>query len=258
MPEIRVSREAARGCGVRKPGGLYLVAGNLSEPCPRLPLPLDRCPHCGQGVGPARGWTWITPNVLFPASRHGTAIHNAVCPLGLPPEDLLQSLAAQLDTPIEQYHRTGTRAGLIWIGEQFYKTARSFMDEAAEMGVSRRIKAVPKGFTLGQWVYLAHRKAVDHSRYMTVEEAVAGWHPEDGSVISSNDDALRILEGSGERFTPGVMTLFQPTAIEYIVKGDETIDELTAFEKRGISLVKVKAALPHLELPMVMEGPLRG
>lgn len=36
--------ETKRGCGYRKIGGLYLVAGNLSEPCDRLPWPLHVYP----------------------------------------------------------------------------------------------------------------------------------------------------------------------------------------------------------------------
>ena len=35
------------------------------------------------------------------------------------------------------------------------------------------------------------------------------------------------------------MTAFQPTAIEYVVKGDETEEELEALEARGIEPVKV-------------------
>lgn len=244
MPEIRVSHEAARGCGVRKPGGLYLIAGELSEPCPRLPLPVESCPHCGQGIKPARGWTWVIPATLFPATRHGTVGHNAVCPLGLPSEDRLKEMAPHLDTPIEQYHRTGVRAGLIWVGEQFYKTPEAFMAEAAAMGVSRRIKAVPRGFELGQWVYLGHRRAVDRSRYLTAEEVDSGWHPEDGAIISSPDDALRVVPDGNARYAPGVITLFQPTAIEYVVKGTETDDELEDLRKRGIEPVQVVNDVP--------------
>lgn len=214
---IRTSTEAARGCGYRVPGGLYLVAGELTEPCPRLPLPLDRCPHCGQGIGPARGWTWITPSVLFPAQEHGTVEHNAHCPLGRP------TAARLVEAGLEplSYHRTGERAGLIWVGEKFYSTPDAFMDEAAQMGVSRRIKAVPMGFEIGKdWVYLGHRKAIN-----AVE--VTG-DPEDPDARDT--------------FYPGVITLFKPTAIEYVVKGTETQDELDALEKRGISLVKVERA----------------
>ena len=205
---MRTSIEGARGCGYRKPGGYYLVAGELSEPCPRLPLELDRCPHCGQGVGPARGFTWITPAILFPASAHGTIEHNAHCPLGRPTDARLTEMGVDPET----YHRTGERAGLIWVGTGFYPTAGDFMEEAARMGVSRRVIAPPRNFKVGEdWVYLAHRKAI------LVATPV-------------EDDPI---------YVPGVITLFRPTAIEYVVKGDETDEELEALEKRGITPVKV-------------------
>lgn len=231
---IRVSVEGARGCGARKPGGLYLVSGQLSEPCPRLPMELDRCPHCGQGVGPARGWTWITPSVLFPATVHGTYEHNDRCPLGMP-----RNMTAPEVRLFEGsgFHRTGERAGLIWVGEKFYKTPEAFMDEAAAMGVSRRIKAVPRGFELGKdWVYLAHRKAIP-----VIDDQVLGEVPVNGgggegfakAVVETNPETTKLA------YSPGVITLFKPTAIEYVVKGDETDEEISALEERGIQPVKV-------------------
>ena len=126
---IRVSIEGARGCGYRKAGGYYLVAPALSEPCPCLPLELDRCPHCGQGIGPARGFTWITPSVILPATVHGSYEHTLVCPLGQR-TPATNFLLLESDEP----HRMGERAGLIWVGGLYYPTPESFMDEAAEMG----------------------------------------------------------------------------------------------------------------------------
>lgn len=194
---VRVSIEGARGCGYRKPGGLYLVAPALSEACSRLPLQVGACPTCGGGVKPARGYTWIHPVELFGAVQHGTPEHDARCPLG--------SRAADL-------HGDEGRAGLLWIGEKFYPTARDFMDEAARMGVSRRIIAVPRGFEIGEtWIFLGHRKGVG------------------GVPVFGEDVEAR----------PAIMTAFQPTAIEYVVKGDETDEELAAMEERGLSLVQV-------------------
>jgi hypothetical protein len=46
---------------------------------------------------------------------------------------------------------------MIWIGEKFYKTPADFDREGAELGISRRIAAVPRGFKIGEtWVLLAH------------------------------------------------------------------------------------------------------
>ncbi len=84
--------------------------------------------------------------------------------------------------------------GLIWVGEMFYKTPRAFLKEAAEQGISRRIRSIPRDFKLGETcVWLAHRKAVE-----------------------------------GVDMTPGVFYAFLPQRIEYIVKGDETEEKLRA------------------------------
>ena len=229
---IRTSVESARGCGYRKAGGYYLVAPALSEPCPRLPLELDRCPHCGQGIGPARGFTWITPAVLFPFRLHGGRDHDNHCPLGGMPPFYVNVIEGGQYVRKEVQHRTGERAGLIWVGGLYYQTPESFLDEATQMGVSRRIQKPPRGFKIGEhWIYLGHAKAIEVDR--TAGEATPcpkcgaiGW------VFPCSE-----CKYDGKR--PGVITLFRPTAIEYIVKGDETDEEIEALEKRGISPVKV-------------------
>lgn len=224
---IRTSVEGARGCGYRKPGGLYLVGDELTESCPLLPWALEVCPTCGQGIKPARGWTWVEPPKLFPASLHGSDVHNAVCPLGF-----------SLKRP--EYHRMGERAGLIWIGEKFYSTPHDFLSEAAQMGVSRRIKAVPRGFELGMWVYLGHRKAVPNVKLMGLDRLT-------GQRVFLSDEATT-EEDREARYSPGVIALFRPYAIEYIVKGDETDEEIEALEERGIECVKVVQATEQMEV----------
>lgn len=195
MPSIRTSAEPARGCGYRQPGGTYLVSDRLTEPCNKLPIEMTVCPCCGAGIRASRAWTWITPDPLLDPGPHGSEWHDTICPLG---------------TAIDW---VGERAGLIWIGEKFYKTPAEFMVEAAMMGVSRRVNGVPRGFEVGKhWVALGHPKAVTH--------------PE-------------IPEDEKGHKTPGIFTFFKPTAAEYIVKGDETEGELEHKEKLGYSLVKV-------------------
>lgn len=203
MATIYASAEGPRGCGYRQGGGLYLVAGKLSEPCPKLPIELEVCPTCGEGIKPARGWSWIRPDPLLDPGPHGSKRHEAACPLG---------------TAIDWSE--GRRAGLVWIGEKFYPTPGEFMREAAKMGVSRRITVVPRDFVIGEtWIALAHRKAV--------------FYPE---------------REEGEEYGPGVFTFFLPEAIEYIVKGDESEDELDRLEERGFRLVKVERLGENLAL----------
>lgn len=195
---MKTSVEGARGCGFRSPGGLYLVAPALSENCSRLPLAVHSCPTCGGGIHPARGWTWIVPVELLGMKAHAPDRHSRRCPIGIPGMDP---------------GHDGVRAGLLWIGESFYPYPADFIEEAARMGVSRRISKVPKGFVAGEtYVFMAHRKGLLRSGFRIGDEVA---------------------------HDPAIVTIFRPTAIEYVVTGEETEEELAAIEKRGIVPVKV-------------------
>lgn len=109
-------------------------------------------------------------------------------------------------------------AGLIWIGERYYPTPREFNLEAEKMGISRRIRTVPRNFVLGEtWVMLAHRKAI------------TGWPYKQ----SPNGEA----EPS---YTPGIFKLWLPTEIEVVVDGTETDEVIDGYIERGITPVLVE------------------
>ena len=226
MATIRTSVEAARGCGYRKPGGLYLVSGKLTQPCGKLPIPLHVCSTCGGGIKPQRAWQTIKPRLLFSGAEcrldvvfGGTnpsvRAQCATCPLGgLMPE----------------------KGGLLWIGGAFYKTPEDFMREARVQGISRRIPTIPKDLEVGKTVvYLAHRAVPLGAR--PCDEHRQAW-----SSPGKPDckDCLNVK--------PAVFSAFVPTAVEYVVKGTETEDELERMEKRGLSLVKVERQ--QAELPL--------
>lgn len=144
--------EAARGCGFRKIGGIYICADSPSEPCERLPLPLLHCPTCKQGVKHSRGFSWITREYLFAHANPCDPIraiehqHDA-CPVCKP------SLLAH-DQP-------GDKSGLIWIGVQHYSPGQ-WLDEALELGVSRRVPAIPRGMVIGKTrVFAAHKHGLN-------------------------------------------------------------------------------------------------
>ena len=99
------------------------------------------------------------------------------------------------------------KSGLIWIGQSFYKSAQAWLDEAQTQGVSRKIGAIPRDFVVGKtMVFVAHREAI------------------------TNADGTK---------TAGIFHAFVPDRIEYIVKGNETPEELDHMESRGIALVKL-------------------
>jgi hypothetical protein len=187
------------------------------------------CPCCGTGIKPARGWTWVNPSLLVPQRVHGSEMHNLVCPFGVTVE--------------HPEHAMGERAGLLWIGRQFY-TPQEFMAEAAQMGVSRRITQVPRDFKVGEtWVLLGHRDAVHK-----------GYQEKNGDRFF--DDTVGLMESGlkldewEDVFAPGILTAFKPTAVEYVVRPEEEHDEefLARLVKRGIEPVKVVKAQAEIEV----------
>lgn len=103
------------------------------------------------------------------------------------------------------------KAGLLWVGEKFYPTPGDWLKEADTMGISRRIHAIPRGFKLGEtWVLVAHVKAI------------------------TTTDA----QGKPEH-RRGIFHAFKPSAIEYVVKDEDSDEYLQSLEEMGITLVRV-------------------
>lgn len=144
-----MSVEAKRGCGFRKVGGLYLVGEGPGAACDRMPIPLNVCPCCGEGIKFSRGWTWIQPSRLFEGDHEEQVIFTCDCPTACP-----------ACYPSRHFALEG-KAGLLWVGEKFYTTS-SFTEESVRLGVSKRIAAIPNKFEIGKtWVFLAHKKAIN-------------------------------------------------------------------------------------------------
>lgn len=198
---VQVRSERRRGCGWRKVGGLYLVCDTLSIGCGRLPLEMKVCPCCGRGVKPARGWTWVDGMELFrqadkDCKDKGSATCEGVCPLS---DELMIHLEP---------------CGLIWVGESYYPTVSEFEREVSDMGLSRRINAVPRGFKLGEtWVFLAHRNAVLLNR------------PEFGDEPD---------------WAPGIFRMFRPEAVEVIVDESTSDETIEGYLERGLTPVLVQ------------------
>lgn len=144
--------EGKRGCGYRKVGGLYLVGGALDFPCDRLPYPLSICPVCGHGTKIGRGYTRINPFKLFGNHDKEAAISNdssvtiPVC------QDVIRP-CIMCDPPDDT-------AYIMLVGDKFY-TPESFLKEAQEMGVSKRVAFIPQEFEMGKTIiYLIIRRVL--------------------------------------------------------------------------------------------------
>jgi len=139
MATIETRVEAKRGCGYRKPGGLYLVGGRLAKACNKFPIELSVCPCCQQGVKQSRGMSFIS----------GLLINNAPCksPIGC---------SSSCNSFLNE-----SEYGLLWVGEAFYKTPSDFTKEARLQGISKRIGQIPRKLVVGKTVVLlAHPKAI--------------------------------------------------------------------------------------------------
>lgn len=198
---ISTVTEARRGCGHRSPAadgvGVYLRTEGEGAQCHRLPLELHACAACGEGIQPSRGIQRINPrevlghpNPLEDAAKRLEDGHHALASLVLEPGGTAQAIREQvghgLAGMMEELRRLaeleggepprcalrhcsacpvgaglpeGTHA-LSWVGEKHY-TARAFVEEANERGISRKVSALPKGLELGTtWIYFGHAKGL--------------------------------------------------------------------------------------------------
>lgn len=193
--------EQVRGCGYRKVGGLYLCGGGASMDCDRLPYELVVCPVCGAGVKFTRGFTWLDWD-RYAGKHHMQETEHLIsaktvcfCPRVCP-------VCWPGDQP-KPY-------GLLWVGEQFY-TPQSFIQEALQMGVSKRIAAIPKNLKLGEtWVLFAHKSACGERR---------------------REEPPFSLEG-----IPGIFYAFRPQRLELLVwKPEFTHEKAVELEKKHIT-----------------------
>ena len=194
--------DSERGCGWRKVGGVYLVADGSTVNCGRLPIPLTVCSCCGQGYKPSRGWTWVNGREIMrgaPRCRHHR-VYCISCPF----------------TRIQRDADDGFGTGLLWVGEEFYPSPRSFLAEVEAMGISRRLQSVPHGFDFGKtYVLLAHRHAV----------------PPKGKIKFGKPET-----GTG---TPGIFAAFRPSRVEIVVTGDEPDSLIDQHVRRGLTPVRI-------------------
>jgi len=229
---IETRYDEERGCGWRKPGGLYLVCNGPARACGKLPCPLDLCPTCGAGIAFTRGWTWVDADKLFmkrPCQGNRDTIWAKA-------RAFLDTGSACGDCPL-QTQLLG-KAGLLWIGEQFYKTPGDFIAEADRLGVSRRIGAIPRQFEIGKtWVLLAHSRAIRRECSPCLRIIVEGTEGAPSKKCKS-------CKGTGIAWEPGIFRMFKPTAIEYVVKDTDEENKLNQMILRGITPVQVERAIP--------------
>ena len=205
--------EAARSCGFRKVGGLYLCGEGASTKCDRLPYEIENCPTCGSGLKFTRAWTWL--NWLQYAGNHECECKEAsthMLTFVTPP--LPSSGPCSVCWPYDKLQPYG----LLWVGEKYY-SPDAFVRESIQQGVSRRlpfkgsVPRIPKLLKLGQtWVLFAHIH-----------------------VIKKGLD-----EHNQEIWAPAIFHAFKPTRLELLLWGSEaTPERLEELEKAGVTPIVI-------------------
>jgi len=101
---------------------------------------------------------------------------------------------------------------VVWVGESFYETPDHFLEEVREMGISRKIHAIPEDLKIGDWVFLGYRKLIP-----------TGERTKDGDVVMK----------------PGIFSAFRVNAIEKLLTGPQMEDQyyIKSLLDRGITPV---------------------
>ena len=216
-----MSVEPRRGCGYRVVGGLYIVVDGKGGLCDRLPYPLESCRHCGQGIKQTRGHFWLAPDFFGPhlVESPGAPDGGAECP----------------DTKKDPLCWPEDPALLLWVGEAFYPPPAHFDEEAAKMGISRRIAAVPRGFKANStWVILAH------PRIAKCDDCKGAGGLPDPSLPLDPLATIKCARCAGSGWIGGAFTAFRPSRIELLLKqSDATPERIEREAKRGITVVAV-------------------
>ena len=224
--------EKERGCGYRKVGGMYLMAGKVSAPCDRLPFELTVCECCGEGYKQSRGIRYVQPTKMLGGTHpryysSGIKTHGCNC-LPLCPAC----------NPNDVFGEKG-KAALMWIGAGHYPTPDDFIKEGAEQGISKRLSTVPKDFKIGETVvFFAHPKAL-----LTYKE-----HGEQRAINFGQTNH------NEAEYLPGIICTCRPDKIEKLVLQSEYDDwyfinheKETRTEKHFKRLLKMSIAKIQIE-----------
>lgn len=199
------ANEIERGCGHRKIGGVYAIGGKPTAPCGGLPVFLRPCKTCGQTINFARNFQWI-PRKFIHDNRNPEA--------PIPEESPFCTICR--DTVFDARCEPTDRVGVIWIGEQFYKTPEVFMAEAQQNGICRRLSSIPRGLVPGKTlVFFAHQKVgADRCECCGIVDG------ESGAERITRQNACKVCGGKGELPVAGLFSAFIPEKFEMVVDAE--------------------------------------
>ena len=206
--------EKERKCGLRKVHALYLCGTGMSVPCDMLPLELKECTCCGFEIPFMRGFMWISKKYIENlANKH----HEERNP------NRIEKHLRECECEKKGYHCPlcnpwlikEEKYGIMFVGREY--TPESFIKEAMQMGVSKRIAQIPKDLILGKtWVLLAYKEYPFQDRI-----------PETGMLSEP------ILKKA-------VFYAFIPQRFEYLIwKSEATSEYIKELEEQGLTPIIV-------------------
>ena len=208
--------EKTRGCGRRRLGGIYLEGAGIDVPCDRLNYNIEPCKVCGQGIHFSRGFTWI--HWFHYAGTHDKCHCFKGCPI-CQPKDMKEILVTINGKDEKQI--VPVKYGLMFTGKKFY-SPKSFIKEAKEMGISKRIATIPKELEVGTtWVLLAHVEAGE--RLVDADEKLTNGN--------------KTIDGKCQIKVPAIFYAFVPKRIVKLITPLEANDKdlVGNLKKRGIT-----------------------
>ena len=213
---LRYESPEKRGCGFRKPYGLYLVGMGLTIACDRLSLAFCDCAVCGNLPRFNRGVSKINPLTLFGTHKSDRCKCLEGCYVCNPPDIGIETDIPFMKGDVVERIKGTPQAYLMWVGRKYY-TERGFIEEAHLLGVSKRISRLPKGFDYRKsFIYLAIQHCVEETK---------GFDPKKQKNVKKD----------------GVFYAFRPKQVEYLIYDDEVTEELVKeFRAKGIEPVLIK------------------
>jgi len=216
--------EFSRGCGYRVVGGVYLCGQGPSAICDALPVELGNCECCDFMVKQSRSMQPVHLGYLAMKLKDHKCHENFKgCPLcfyaNVYPE------LKKLDR-VEQKKRKIPKVFYLMFVSKNYYSPESFVEEAVEMGVSKRIapNCLPKNFKLGEdWVFLAHREV---------------------AYVASLEAGALQAEAVYKR---AIFYAFKPTRLELLLWKGTSSKTIREYEKAGYTVVLVDKSKENLE-----------
>lgn len=222
-----MATEKVRGCGYRKIGATYLVAGKRAWACGGFPITIAHCATCSYRPGFNGYLSRIRVGYL--RSRWSRRICRRAALVGA---EFCRGCLAEILNPLDNEGLVG----LCWIRRRHYPTGAAFLDEWSSLGVCKRVGwPLPKWHVLGEtWLFLAHEKGA----YNICESCGTPPYVLEGAPRGQGCDRCN---EEGVVWSAAFIGAFRAERVERIIPDTMHPEARARLEKEGLTLVEVPA-----------------